>query len=195
MKANDRALRSSQSPVQILADAIGACLPTFVWSAAIQLPTATFEVLRTGKHLANQLGKQIVQEKAVATERQGLRTEIDIYDMLREFSYHAPQPVVLMRHTSVDQGHSDKRGNALSEEEIVSQTGIILFGGQDTTVSIYTSLMQRQLLMYLMRRQSHWLPDCWNSPEIQKSKRNCGKRSSPILQLVPTPLCTTLCHC
>ncbi|KAJ7904207.1 cytochrome P450 [Mycena leptocephala] len=112
------ALSYGQSAVQILGEAVGARVPKWAWRAAIHLPTATFKVIRTAKYLAHQIGHHVVRKKLDAA-RQGLRTgsDIDIFDILL-------QPDC-----------SGKKRSALSKEEIVAQTGIILIGGQDTAAN------------------------------------------------------------
>jgi len=110
------ALSSSQSVFQIIADAIGARLPKLVWKAAIHLPTTTFKDIRTVKYLANQIGKQIIGEKA-ADARRGLGIRTDVFGML------------------LDPDQSDVKKNALTVEELVAQTGIITVGGQDTVTN------------------------------------------------------------
>jgi hypothetical protein len=52
--------------------------------AATGLPTETFNIIRTAKSLANQLGEKIVREK-MDVARQGLAVETDAFDMLCEF--------------------------------------------------------------------------------------------------------------
>jgi len=109
------ALASSQSAFQILADVIGTHLPTWIWSAAIHLPTPTFKTLRTAKYLSDCLGDRIVQEKIEAA-RKGLETNTDVFGLL------------------LDLNRSDKR-NALAPEEVAAQTIIITSAGQDTTAN------------------------------------------------------------
>ncbi|KAJ6562234.1 cytochrome P450 [Mycena capillaripes] len=110
------ALSSNQSAVQILADAVGARLPKWVWRAVSHLPTTTFNAIRATKYFANHVGHQIVREKMDAL-RKGSRIQMDVYDTLLE------------------QGYSDKKRNTLSEQELAAQTGIILVAGQDTTAN------------------------------------------------------------
>ncbi|KAJ6557041.1 cytochrome P450 [Mycena vulgaris] len=109
-------LASSVSAAQILANALGALLPTSVFNAAIYLPTSAFRAVRKAKHLAEDLGRRVVREKMDAA-RQGLETDSDVYAQLLN-------PV---------QSDSTKKG--ISEEAIVAQTSIILIAGQDTTAN------------------------------------------------------------
>jgi hypothetical protein len=78
-----RALAASQSAAQILADAIGARLPTWVFDGAIYLPTQSFKTLHKEKYLAKRLGRQIVREK-LDTVRQGLEFNNDVCSLLRQ---------------------------------------------------------------------------------------------------------------
>jgi len=110
------ALSSSQSAVQILADAIGAYLPTLLLRAAIHLPTPTFQIIRKARYLANELGRRVVNDKKIAAQ-QGLDINTDLFGQLLE------------------QHHSDTKRNALTEDEIVAQTAVIMVAGQDTTAN------------------------------------------------------------
>ncbi|KAJ7920916.1 cytochrome P450 [Mycena leptocephala] len=107
---------ASQSAGQILADAIGAHLPTWLWRAASYLPTKTFKAVRMAKYLANQLGERVVQDKKDSAQR-GLDIDHDIFGAL------------------LTTGHSDTTRKALTSEEIVEQTSIIMIAGQDTTAN------------------------------------------------------------
>ncbi|KAF7356162.1 Cytochrome P450 [Mycena venus] len=113
------AIASSQSAGQIVADAIGARLPGWVWRAAIHLPTATCKAIRTAKRLANELGNQVLREKREAAE-QGLDINTDLYGQL------------------LDLHLLDKTKNTLTEAEIVAQTAITMIAGQDTTANTLT---------------------------------------------------------
>ncbi|KAF7336316.1 Cytochrome P450 [Mycena venus] len=110
------AIASSQSAAQIVADAIGARLPGWVWRAAIHLPTATCQAIRTAKRLANELGNQVLCEKREAAE-QGLDINTDLYGQL------------------LDLHRLNRTKNTLSEVEIVAQTAIMMLAGQDTTAN------------------------------------------------------------
>ncbi|KAJ6536451.1 cytochrome P450 [Mycena vulgaris] len=109
------ALAALQSPGHIIADAIGAYLPAWVLSTAIHLPTRGFKVIRKAKHLADQLGRQIVREKLDAA-RKGLELT-DIFSKIL-----IPDRVNSARKT-------------LSGEDLAAQTAIILIAGQDTTAN------------------------------------------------------------
>ncbi|KAF8193097.1 cytochrome P450 [Mycena galopus ATCC 62051] len=109
-------LSSSQSASQIIGDAIGARLPKFIWRAAIYLPTTTFKVIRTVKYLANKTGNQIVEEK-LAEAQGGVGITTDVFGMLH---------------------HSDAKSSrdvALTVEELVAQTGLLMIAGQETVTN------------------------------------------------------------
>ncbi|KAJ7856433.1 cytochrome P450, partial [Mycena leptocephala] len=110
------ALASSQSAFQILADVIGTHLPTWIWSAAIHLPTPTFKTIRTAKYLSDCLGDRVVQEKIEAA-RKGLETNTDVFGLLLNLN------------------RSDKNRNSLAPDEVVAQTMIITAAGQETTAN------------------------------------------------------------
>ncbi|KAJ6527421.1 cytochrome P450 [Mycena capillaripes] len=109
-------LASSQSAAQILANALGALLPTSVFNAAVYIPTSAFKAVRRAKYLADDLGRRVVREKMDAA-RQGLEIDGDVYGQLLN-------PV---------QSESTKK--EMTEEAIVAQTSIILVAGQDTTLA------------------------------------------------------------
>jgi hypothetical protein len=48
-----------------------------------RLPTPAFNVIRTAKYLATQVGEQSIREKKDAA-RQGAGAMMDVFDMLRE---------------------------------------------------------------------------------------------------------------
>ncbi|KAJ7790713.1 cytochrome P450 [Mycena olivaceomarginata] len=105
-------LVSNHSASQVLADAIGARMPTFVWRAAIHLPTPTFKTIRRAKYLADEVGTRAIRDKTAAA-RQGLEIDTDVFGRL------------------VQQPPDSKY--SMTEEEIVAQTAIIMIAGQDTT--------------------------------------------------------------
>ncbi|KAJ7116392.1 cytochrome P450 [Mycena epipterygia] len=107
------ALASAQSPTRIISDAIGMRLPSWVWSVAIHLPIQPFATVTRVKALADQIGSRVIQNKREAA-RQGLEIDTDLYGQL------------------LDVEHSK---NALTENEIIAQTSIILAAGQDTTTN------------------------------------------------------------
>ncbi|KAF7366136.1 Cytochrome P450 [Mycena venus] len=110
------ALAASQSAAQILANAVGALLPTSVFNAVGYLPTTAFRAIRKGKYLAEDLGRRVVREKMNAA-RQGLEIDSDVYSQLLN-------PV-----------QSDSTKKRMSEETVVAQTSVILIAGQDTTAN------------------------------------------------------------
>ncbi|KAJ7893045.1 cytochrome P450 [Mycena leptocephala] len=89
-------------------------LTYLVGRAAVHIPSQTIEVLRATKRLAEALGAQVVREKTDAAQV-GLEIDTDLYAQL------------------VDRHRSDE--NALTEDEIIAQTGMILAAGQDTTTN------------------------------------------------------------
>ncbi|KAF7375758.1 Cytochrome P450 [Mycena sanguinolenta] len=105
-------LTASQSETHVLADAIGSHLPTWLWRAAIYLPTKAFAVAREGRFLGNQVGGRIVREKREAIA-QGLETGSDLFSFL------------------VNPNHS----NTLAEQDLVPQTAVVLIAGQETTTN------------------------------------------------------------
>ncbi|KAJ6481548.1 cytochrome P450 [Mycena vitilis] len=107
------ALAAGQSTGQVLAGAAGAYLPKWVFGTVINLPTATFSIVRTAKRLAIEVGEKIIREKTDAA-RQGSVGMTDVFDMLL---------------------HPGQNRNKLTESEIAAQTGILLIGGQDTTAN------------------------------------------------------------
>ncbi|KAJ7896118.1 cytochrome P450 [Mycena leptocephala] len=111
-----RALSANQSSGHILADYIGAHLPTWVWRAAINLPTRTLNLIRTMKLLADELGARAVREKKEAA-RHRLEIDTDLFGRL------------------LAQNNSEHAKTGLMEDEIVAQTGIIMAAGQDTTAN------------------------------------------------------------
>ncbi|KAJ6494545.1 cytochrome P450 [Mycena sanguinolenta] len=108
-----RALASSQSAVQILADAVAVRLPKWVWRAATNLPTTTFKIIRAAKCFAREIGERAVCGKMEA----GWQGQPDVFDML------------------LDLGRREKR-NSLTQEELAAQTGILFIAGQDNTASL-----------------------------------------------------------
>jgi hypothetical protein len=76
-------IASSLSATNLLADAIGARLPSWVLMAASHLPTSAFTVLWKTRFLAKRLGSRIIRDKMDAA-RKGLDIDNDIYGSLRE---------------------------------------------------------------------------------------------------------------
>ncbi|KAJ6481433.1 cytochrome P450 [Mycena vitilis] len=106
------AIACNQSSMQIMADAIGARLPSWLRAVTTRLPTEQFKTIRRAKYLADQVGTQSVREKGDAA-RQGLEMDTDLYGKLLNSS----------------------DTTRLSEDEIVAQTALIMVAGQDTTAS------------------------------------------------------------
>ncbi|KAJ7658476.1 cytochrome P450 [Mycena olivaceomarginata] len=110
----DRVAASTQTAGHILADALGACLPTWLLRAALHLPMKTFKAARKASHLAQSLGAQAVKEKHDSVQ-QGLNIDGDIFGIIREDL------------------HSNTERIPLTGEEIVNQTQTIMTAGQETT--------------------------------------------------------------
>ncbi|KAJ7927255.1 cytochrome P450 [Mycena leptocephala] len=121
-------LSATQSEAQILADAIGPQLPTWLWRAAVHLPTKAFDVIRREQYLAKQIEGRIVQEKMEAT-RQGLEINNDLFSLLGEIRFVRPE--FGGHHLAV----SPDTPKTLSEDDLVDQTAIILIAGQESTAN------------------------------------------------------------
>ncbi|KAJ7277659.1 cytochrome P450 [Mycena rebaudengoi] len=111
-------LAASQSKTQILADAIGACLPSWFWCAAIYLPTTAFQTIRKERHLTQRIGRRIAREKRDVAGK-GVEIDGDVFGLLCE-------------------DLSSRLANymhELSEDDVVAQTALILVAGQETTAN------------------------------------------------------------
>ncbi|KAJ7768869.1 cytochrome P450 [Mycena metata] len=98
-----------------LVEAVAVRLPKWVWRAAMHLPTTTFNIIRTAKCFARELGERTIREKMEA----GRQGQIDVFDML------------------LDLGRWEKkRKNALTKEEVAAQTGTLFIAGQDNTATL-----------------------------------------------------------
>ncbi|KAJ7926341.1 cytochrome P450 [Mycena leptocephala] len=106
---------SSLSATNILADAIGARLPSWVLMAASHLPTSAFAVLWKTRFLAKQLGSRIIRDKMDAA-RKGLDIDNDIYGSLLA-------------------AQLDARNSAMSGDEIAGQTALFLLAGHETAMN------------------------------------------------------------
>ncbi|KAF7328879.1 Cytochrome P450 [Mycena venus] len=112
----DSTITSSLSATHILADAIGASLPSWVLTAASYLPTSAFTVLRKTRFLSKQLGSRIIRDKMDAA-RKGLDVDNDIYGSL------------------LIAGQLDARKSAMSGDEIAGQTALFLLAGHETATN------------------------------------------------------------
>ncbi|KAJ6477923.1 cytochrome P450 [Mycena vitilis] len=108
-------LSATQSETHLLLDAIGSQLPRWIWRAAVFLPTNAFRIVRKERYYARKLGGQLVEEKREAA-RQGLELNDDFFSLL----------------ANPDNSDSSK---ALSTEDIIAQTALILIAGQETTAN------------------------------------------------------------
>ncbi|KAJ7435478.1 cytochrome P450 [Mycena galericulata] len=108
-------LSASRSAPQILVDAISLRLPMWLLHAiATYLPTSAFKAMREGRYLAENIGHRIVQERADVVHR-GADMDDDLFS-------HLLNPDV-------------PDNTQLSKKEIISQVGLLLVAGQDTTAN------------------------------------------------------------
>ncbi|KAJ7091708.1 cytochrome P450 [Mycena crocata] len=112
-------LSATQSDIGILADTIGGKFPLWVWRAATYLPTPAFRSIRRETLLAARLGRRIVRDKMDAA-KQGLDTDADLFGVLR---------------TSAVNPDTSESTEKLSEDDVASQTTLILVAGQETTAN------------------------------------------------------------
>ncbi|KAJ6457666.1 cytochrome P450 [Mycena sanguinolenta] len=105
-------LTASQSETHVLADAIGSRLPTWLWRAAIHLPTTPFAVARRGRFLGNQVGGRIFREHRDAAA-QGLEIGSDLFSLLA----------------------NPNNNDTLTEQDLVPQIAVVLIAGQETTTN------------------------------------------------------------
>ncbi|KAJ7673673.1 cytochrome P450 [Mycena polygramma] len=108
-------LSATQSEAHILLDAIGSQVPRWLWRAAVFLPTNAFKIVRKERYYARKLGGQLVEEKREAA-RKGLELNDDFFS-------------VLVNPDNLD------NSKALSTEDIIAQTALILIAGQETTAN------------------------------------------------------------
>jgi len=134
------AAASNQSAGQILGDAVAVHLPVWLLRAATRLPTEVFKVVRNANYLANRLGRQVIREKNDSAQR-GVDINGDVFGIL------------------LDPERSDTARNALTEEEIVTQTAIIMIAGQETTASTLAfglvELAKNPKLQEMLRAEIH----------------------------------------
>ncbi|KAJ7751106.1 cytochrome P450 [Mycena metata] len=110
------ALSAAHSRGQILAEAIGSHLPTWMFHAAARLPTPSFKILRDAKRLADELGNRVIAEKTVAA-RDGLDIDGDLFGIL----------------FNPDASSTTKKG--LPGDVLVAQTALFTIAGQETTAT------------------------------------------------------------
>ncbi|KAJ6554167.1 cytochrome P450 [Mycena capillaripes] len=108
-------MTASQSEGQILADAIGACLPAWCWHAAMYFPTMAGKIIRKERYLADRTGRRIVQKKMDAAAH-GLESDTDVFGLL----------------LTPENSDNTKR---LSVDDVVAQTAVVLLAGQETTAN------------------------------------------------------------
>ncbi|KAJ7604285.1 cytochrome P450 [Mycena polygramma] len=108
-------LTASQSEAQILADAIIAHFPSWMWEIVMYLPTTASKVMRKERYLTDLIGRRIVREKMDAASK-GLELNNDVFSLL----------------LNPDSSDSARK---LSAEDVAAQTSIILVAGQETTAN------------------------------------------------------------
>ncbi|KAJ6492258.1 cytochrome P450, partial [Mycena sanguinolenta] len=120
--ANTEILTSAayHSPREFLVATMMMQLPPWLLRAAINLPTKAFDVSRRARYLALRLGERVVQGKEDSTG-QGLGTDTDLFGLL------------------LDPQSWDTTREKLTSEEIISQTGTIMIGGQESTTNTMLS--------------------------------------------------------
>ncbi|KAF8217266.1 cytochrome P450 [Mycena galopus ATCC 62051] len=115
-QSNDMCTWMSNVSLSVISeDAIGTYMP-WLLSVVTYLPTSAFRTIHKARYLADWLGTRVVREKLEAA-KQGLDVDNDIYGMLL---------------------NSKASSRALSAEQIIEQTGLILTAGQDTTANTMT---------------------------------------------------------
>ncbi|KAJ7895388.1 cytochrome P450 [Mycena leptocephala] len=129
-------LSASRSAPQLLLDALSLRLPLWLLRAmARYLPTSAFKAMREGRYLAENIGHRIVRERAGAAHKGG--------DMDDDLFSHLLDPDV-------------PDNIRMSEKEVVSQVGLLLVAGQDTTANTI----------------SYGLLELARNPEFQAQLRN-----------------------
>ncbi|KAF7336151.1 Cytochrome P450 [Mycena venus] len=108
-------LSGTQSDGHLLVDWIGLYLPRWLWRVVTSLPTATFNAARTERHLAKQIGGQIVRDKKDAA-RQRLEPGDDLFSRL-------------LNRQSADEA------KILPEDDIIDQTALMVVAGQENTAN------------------------------------------------------------
>ncbi|KAF7354135.1 Cytochrome P450 [Mycena venus] len=108
-------LSASRSAPQLLLDALSLRFPLWLLRATAKyLPTSAFKAMREGRYLAENIGHRIIRERVDAAHR-----GVDMDDDL--FSHLLDPDVPNNMH--------------LSKKEVVSQVGLLLVAGQDTTAN------------------------------------------------------------
>ncbi|KAF7327115.1 Cytochrome P450 [Mycena kentingensis (nom. inval.)] len=110
------ALGSAQSPFAVLADGIGCRLPTPLLRGMIYLPGKVNKTLRAARALADNLGRELVEEKLEGA-RQGLDVSGDFYGRI------------------LGGKNAEQTLKVMSKEDIAGQTAVMLLAGQDTTAN------------------------------------------------------------
>jgi len=162
-------LTASQSASQVLFDLIAAHLPQWFLHQAVHLPTKTFGALRAQIHFAEREGWRLVREKTEAAKL-GLETDGDLYGVL------------------LNSVRSDS--NSLREEDIVSQTSVLMIAGQDTTANTLAfgliELGKNPQFQDSLRAEIH--------AAVGTGYNNISYDSMPLLNAFITALCGTTEH-
>ncbi|KAJ6455320.1 cytochrome P450 [Mycena vitilis] len=108
-------LTASQSEAQMLADAIIARFPSWMWEMLMYLPSTAARVMRKERYLTDLIGRRIVREKMDAASK-GLEIDNDVFSLL----------------LNPDSSDSARK---LSAEDVAAQTSVILVAGQETTAN------------------------------------------------------------
>ncbi|KAK7050664.1 cytochrome P450 [Favolaschia claudopus] len=107
---------ANQSAVHIVADVLTGWIPNFLRDAAIKIPAAPFTTLNRAQCLASNIASRVIEEKVNAAS-QGVGGTGGFYGEL------------------VDQQRLGGGKSALTRDEIIAQTSILLNAGQDTTAT------------------------------------------------------------
>ncbi|KAK7050649.1 cytochrome P450 [Favolaschia claudopus] len=131
---------ANQSAVHIVADVLTGWIPNFLRNAAIKIPAAPFTTLNRAQYLASNIASRVIGEKVKAAS-QGVGGTGGFYGEL------------------VDQQRLGGGKSALTRDEIIAQTSILLNAGQDTTATTLalglTELAQNPDFQNQLRTEIH----------------------------------------
>ncbi|KAJ7635191.1 cytochrome P450 [Roridomyces roridus] len=121
----------------ILFSSLGTHLPRWVWKLLTLIPNAALDEVRKGRNLSAHIGHRLAQEK-VSAARQGIEPNDDVFSQILDPN----QP-----HKTV------------SEEDVASQTSLILIAGQETSANTLAfgllELAQNPEFQDSLRREIH----------------------------------------
>ncbi|KAJ7762310.1 cytochrome P450 [Mycena maculata] len=103
----------SRSKIDIFSEAILPYIPTFMLRQGVRLPTAAFRALQRFRSVTNNMGSQLMQEKAEA-HKAGVNQDNDMLSILIK-------------------GVFGQRKTKMTPNELAEQIRVILLGGQDTS--------------------------------------------------------------